>query len=173
MVTFETKHPANVCKGLGEGHIVLFRTMYLYWIMVSNNSCAVTETYHFEAAWTCLGGRKAAIVRRLAMSLVEKYTTSSFLAQLHSIAHSRHFGRIPYQSHQCTITLAPPLSSSDVENVLLKPHGYNFKYENATNELLFEKTCVTQTFERLIKRGCPRWKWLWLCNVRMTILKPW
>ena len=76
------------------------------------------------------------------MSLVEKYTTSSFLAQLHSIAHSRHFGRIPYQSHQCTITLGPPLSSTDVENVLLKPHGYNFKYENATNELLFEERPV-------------------------------
>ena len=85
-------------------------------------------------------GTKAAIVRRLAMSLVEKYTTSSFLAQLHSTAHSRHFGRIPYQSHQCTITLGPPLSSSDVENV--KPHGYNFKYENATNELLFEEIPV-------------------------------
>ena len=38
--------------------------------MVSNNSCTVYEAYQFQAAW--LEASKAAIVRRLAMSLAEK-----------------------------------------------------------------------------------------------------
>ena len=68
------------------------------------------------------------------MSLVEKYTASSFLTQLlvhTSIPHSRHFGHSLSESsvhHYPRPLYRAQCNGSDEENVLLKLCGYNFKY---------------------------------------------
>ena len=67
------------------------------------------------------------------MSLVEKYTASSFLTQqlVHSIAHSKHFGHTLSESsvhHYPRPLYRAQCNGSDEENVLLKLCGYNFKY---------------------------------------------
>ena len=69
------------------------------------------------------------------MSLVEKYTASSFLTQqlVHSTAHSRHFGHTLSESSVHHYPRQPPLyrakyNSTDEENVSLKLCAYNFEH---------------------------------------------